>query len=283
MRCALRIRVYLRSSVVNSLIDTPVTTPSLEDLLHVAIDAAYLAGRRSLAYFNTPIAVDIKSDDTPVTRADREAERTIRESITRYFPTHAILGEEEGSTPGDADYRWIIDPIDGTKTFIRGVPFYGTLIGVEVKGQPSVGVCYLPALDEMVHAATGLGCHWNGRSAQVSTINKLSDAALLVTDVGTAQKRSNAYNRLAQATRFQRTWGDCYGYVLVATGRAEAMLDPLMNPWDAAPFLPILTEAGGHFTTWKGEATIYGKDAVATNAVLHTDVLSILQSETPAR
>ena len=255
-------------------------TPALKDLLHVAIDAAYLAGRRSLAYFNTPIAVDIKSDDTPVTRADREAERAIREHVLRYYPTHSILGEEEGPTQGDEDFRWIIDPIDGTKTFIRGVPFYGVLIGVEVKGQPSVGVCYLPALDEMVHAATGMGCHWNGRPCRVSDIATLDQSALIVTDVGAAQSRSDAYDRLAKKTKFQRTWGDCYGYVLVATGRAEVMLDPMLNPWDGAPFLPILTEAGGHFTSWRGVSTIWGKDAVATNAALHTQVLSILQSET---
>src|SRR6266566_9095998 len=136
--------------------------PNLRELLAVAAEAAYLGGRRTLTYFNTGVAVETKSDNTPVTRADRESEEVIRERIKRSFPEHAIIGEEGGATKGNADYRWIIDPIDGTKTFICGVPFYGVLIGVEVKGKPSVGAIYLPAFDEMVTAASGLGCCWNG-------------------------------------------------------------------------------------------------------------------------
>jgi histidinol phosphatase-like enzyme (inositol monophosphatase family) len=255
--------------------------PSLSDLLSVATEAAYLGGRWTLAYFNTGVAVEIKADDTPVTCADRESERIIRERIGRSFPEHAILGEEGGSHEGDPDYRWIIDPIDGTKTFVSGVPLYGVLIGVEVKRRPAVGVIYMPALDEMVSAATGLGCHWNGRPARVSATSRLEEAAMMTTSVRACTARSDAYGRLAAATRFQRTWGDCYGYVLVATGRAEVMLDPAMNPWDCAALLPILEEAGGHFTTWAGEATIWGKDGVGTNAALHRLVLEILKSEKP--
>lgn len=253
--------------------------PSLSDLLSVAIEAAYRGGRRTLAYFNTGVSVEMKEDQTPVTCADRESEQVIRECIGRSFPGHSILGEEGGSVEGDPDYRWIIDPIDGTKTFVCGVPLYGVLIGVEVRGDPAVGVVYLPALDEMVSAAAGLGCFWNGRPAHVSTVTDLAEAVILVTDATSAQARSDAYERLARVTGFQRTWGDCYGYVLVATGRAEVMLDTAMNPWDCAPMLPILREAGGQFTTWVGEATIWGKDAVGTNAALHAPVLEILKSE----
>jgi histidinol-phosphatase len=256
--------------------------PSLSDLLAVATDAAYAGGRRTLAYFNTNVEVETKADNTPVTRADREAEAVIRQIITRHYPSHAILGEETGATPGDAGYRWIIDPIDGTKTFIHGVPFYGVLVAVEVAGKAAVGVVYLPALDEMITAATGLGCRWNGRPARVSTVARLEDATLLTTNVTRSQARSDAYDRLVAKTKLHRTWGDCYGYVLVATGRAEIMLDAAMNPWDCAPLLPILTEAGGHFTTWSGEATIYGPDAVGTNAALNEQVLSILKAENRA-
>lgn len=255
--------------------------PSLSDLLSVATEAAYLGGRRTLAYFNTGVAVEMKPDETPVTCADRESERLIRDRIRRTFPDHTILGEEGGTDAGDPAYRWIIDPIDGTKTFIRGVPFYGVLIGVEVRGEPSAGVAYLPALDEMVSAATGLGCSWNGRPAHVSAVSTLAEAAVMVTSVTAAIARSDAYERLAAATQLQRTWGDCYGYVLLATGRAEAMLDTVVNPWDCAAVLPILQEAGGHFTTWAGEATIWGKDGVGTNAALHRPVLEILASEKP--
>ena len=253
--------------------------PDLKELLAVASDAAYLGGRRTLAYFNSGVAVETKADNTPVTCADREAEEVIRARILRSFPTHSIMGEEGGSSQGDSEYRWIIDPIDGTKTFICGVPFYGVLIGVEVKGQPSVGVVYLPAFDEMVSAATGMGCSWNGRPAHVSNVSSLDKAALLTTSVTSATARSDAYEKLTAKTKLQRTWGDCYGYVLVATGRADIMIDPEMHPWDCAPFMPIMEEAGGHFTTWDGTRTIWGKDAIASNAALHAQVLAITKAE----
>jgi len=258
-----------------------LSQPSLKELLNVACEAAYLGGRRTLAYFNAGVSVETKADQTPVTCADREAEEVIRARIARSFPAHAILGEEGGETSGGSSappYRWIIDPIDGTKTFIRGVPLYGVLIGVEVGGRPAVGVVYLPALDEMVAAASGLGCLWNGRTARVSPISHLEDATLLTTSVRSALARSGAFAQLTAKTKLQRTWGDCYGYVLVATGRAEIMLDPEMKPWDSAPFLPILEEAGGRFTTWDGKATIWGPDAAATNGALHEQVLDILKA-----
>src|SRR3954465_1516000 len=160
-----------------------MSAPALNDLLNVAIDAAYDAGRRTLAYFNTRVAVETKADNTPVTCADREAEEMIRATILKRFPTHSILGEEGGIHEGsDKRFRWIIDPIDGTKSFICGVPLYGVLIGVEVDGKAVVGVCYMPALDEMVRAATGRGCTWHGtsassveaRPAHVSPVSKLS-------------------------------------------------------------------------------------------------------------
>ena len=257
--------------------------PSLNELLNVAIDAAYLGGRRTLAYFNTGVAVETKADNTPVTLADREAEQVIRSVIARHYPDHAILGEEGGDTAGrDPSHKWIIDPIDGTKSFVHGVPLYGVLIGVEIRGRASVGVIYLPALDEMVCAADGLGCTWNGRPARVSSVARLEDALLTTTSPESARARSDAYERLAARCRIVRAWGDCYGYALVATGRADVMLDPKMNPWDCAPMVPILREAGGHFTDWQGEETIWGKDAVATNGKLLAPVLEILRSEKPS-
>ena len=254
--------------------------PSLSDLLAVATDAAYAAGRRTLAYFNTRIDVETKPDNTPVTCADREAEDMIRATVLRHFPTHSILGEEGGIHEGDPSHRWIIDPIDGTKSFVCGVPLYGVLIGVEVHGRPQVGVVYLPALDEMVAAATGMGCTWNGRPARVSKTGRLADAVISCTSITTALSRSDAFERITAQAKVTRGWGDCYGHVLVATGRADIMMDPRMNPWDAAPFLPIYQEAGGHYTTWKDEPTIWGPDGVGTNSALHAEVLSILKGET---
>jgi histidinol-phosphatase len=254
--------------------------PSLAELLEVAVEAAYRAGRRTLAYFNTGVSVDRKADETPVTIADREAERLLRERIAHYFPDHAILGEEEGETAGNPDYRWILDPIDGTKSFIAGVPLYGTLVGVEVRGRPSVGVIYLPGVDDLIAAADGKGCTWNGRPCRVSAVTDLKEAVVVTSSIMTGQERSDAFNKLAAATRLQRTWGDAFGYALVATGRAEIMLDAILSPWDVGPMLPILREAGGRFTDWQGQETIYSGDGVATNAALHGAVLDILRAET---
>jgi histidinol-phosphatase len=251
--------------------------PTLAELLTVAQDAAYLGGKRTLAYFNTGVQPDMKSDDTPVTIADREAESIIRARILKSFPDHSILGEEEGATTGSAPYRWICDPIDGTKAFVAGVPLYGVLIGVEREGVPVVGVIYLPPLGDMVSAATGMGAYWNGRPCKVSDKTELKDALVVSSSIRRAQARSGAYEELASQVRLCRTWGDAFGYAMVATGRAEVMLDPVLSPWDVGPMPVILAEAGGKFSTWKGESTIYGPDGLGTNGVLHDKVQAILQ------
>jgi len=250
--------------------------PDLQALLAVAQEAAWVGGRRTLAHFRTgTAATEWKPDQTPVTLADREAEGLIRGVISRSFPEHAILGEEDGETYGPAPVRWIIDPLDGTRTFVRGVPLFGTLVGVEAGDEPVVGVIYMPALDEMVAAARGEGCTWNGRPCRVSN-TPLDEALLVVTDERAARARSGAYARLVDRTAMQRTWADCYGYVLVATGRAEVALDPAMNVWDCAALLPVVEEAGGRFTDWRGRRTIRGGEAVATNGLVHDDVVALL-------
>jgi histidinol-phosphatase len=248
-------------------------------MLDVAIEAAYLGGRRTLAYFNTGVDVETKGDDTPVTRADREAEVVIRETLAKYFPTHAILGEEHGRSAGDPDYTWIVDPIDGTKSFVHGVPLYGVVIGCEVKGEPRVGAIYLPALGDMIAAAEGLGATWNGRRTRVSDVATLDKATLLAGSITRAIKRSDAYENLANQVKLNRGWGDVFGYALVATGRAEIMLDPTISIWDIAGVAPIVREAGGFFGNWKGEATIKGPDSVAVNGALRDVVVRTLQAE----
>jgi histidinol phosphatase-like enzyme (inositol monophosphatase family) len=254
-----------------------VREPTIREILAVAVDAAREGGKRTLAYFNAGTPVEWKVDRTPVTVADRESEVAIRRVIGRAFPDHTILGEEQGETPGTAPYRWIVDPLDGTRTFVRGVPLYGTLIGVEHQGEPIVGVVYLPALDEIVAAARGDGCTWNGQPCRVSAVARMEDALVVTTDERVARARSGAYDRLVANVALTRTWADCYAYVLVATGRAEVALDPVMNLWDCAALLPIVEEAGGKFTDWKGERTIRGNEAVATNAALHDTVLAALR------
>ena len=249
--------------------------PSLRDILDFAVGAAWQAGRITLRHFQTGVAVERKADDSPVTAADRGVEQALREMIQERFPGDAILGEEQGEQTGSTSRRWIIDPIDGTKSFVHGVPLYGVMIGVEVDGVPSAGVVYLPALDEMVAAAVGLGCTWNGRPARVSDVSDLTQAVLLCTDFESLEEhgRADAYRNLRKDVTFARGWGDCYGHILVATGRAEIMLDPVMNVWDSAALPPIIEEAGGTFTDWKGERTIWGEEAVSTNGALFDAVM----------
>src|SRR5262249_45017515 len=231
-----------------------MTSNQLDEILDFAIGAAREAGKVTLDFFRTGVAVQSKPDQSPVTMADLRAEEKLRELIGSKYPDHDITGEEYGETARSSRYRWILDPIDGTQSFIRGVGMYGVLIGLEIDGQPVLGVANFPALGEIVYAARGLGCYWNGRPVRVSEIKSLGDATLLMTDVPSLYQhgRGQAYQRLSRAVRFERTWGDCYGHILVATGRAEIMLDPVMNVWDCAPLLPILQEAGGTFTDWNG-------------------------------
>ncbi len=251
--------------------------PSLGALLDVARTAARAGGRRTLESFGGRVPAETKDDGSPVTPSDRAAEDEIRRVIRRAFPGHTIVGEEGGEAPGDPNFRWIIDPIDGTQSFIHGVPLYAVLVAVEVAGRPSVGVIHLPALDETVEAAVGRGCRWNGRTAHVSAIGDLRDATVLTTSVRALESRGVPFRRLASATHTQRGWGDGYGFALVATGRADAMVDVGLKVWDSAPLLPILEEAGGRFTDWHGEATIDAEDVLGSNGAVHAALLKLLR------
>lgn len=221
---------------------------------------------------------EAKGDGTPVTIADREAERLVRDRVERRYPDHAILGEEFGESNEGARVRWILDPVDATRSFMRGVPLYGVLIGIEVEGVSVVGVAHFPPLRETVAAGAGLGCTLNGTPCRVSPVSRLEEAVVSTTDVERILSRPEGagWRRLQQRASFSRTWGDCYGHALVATGRIEAQVDPVMASWDAGPFLTIMTEAGGRFTTLKGEATLHGGSGVSTNGLLHEVVLGEL-------
>jgi histidinol-phosphatase len=254
-----------------------------EDLsayLDFITETAFLAGRLTLAYYQTGTQPDYKPDDTPVTIADRKTEELIRSRIEAAYPKHAIIGEEYGfDEKQDASHRWIIDPIDGTKSFMRGVPLYAVLIGLEIEGKVEAGAAYFPALDEMLAAATGLGCWWNGRRAHVSSITRLNQGYITCTTVKSliTPNRQEPWNRLLNACYFQTGWSDAFGYLLVATGRAELALDPVMNIWDCGPFPPIFREAGGYFGDWHGNPTIYAGEALGTTQALLPEVLSIIQ------
>jgi histidinol phosphatase-like enzyme (inositol monophosphatase family) len=243
----------------------------LNELLEFAVDLAHGAGEITLQYFKKKPETSKKSDGSYVTIADREAESYLRKRIAERFPDDGILGEEEGELEGASGRRWILDPIDGTFAFVHGVPFYGVLIAVEIKSEMSVGVVNIPALGEMVSAAKGLGCFLNGEPARVSSTAELKDALLLSTSF------AGQMAGLQACAKVSRTWGDCYGYVLVATGRADIMLDPVMNLWDCAPLLPIVEEAGGTFTDWRGVRTADGGNSIATNGVLFEEVMSLIR------
>eukprot|EP00913_Durusdinium_trenchii_P028292 g26520.t1 len=228
--------------------------------------------------------VERKADESPVTIADRGAEELLRKRITQAWPDDGILGEELGETPSQNGFRWILDPIDGTKAFVHGVGQFGTLIGLEQGHEVLLGVANFPALHEIVYAANGLGTWWQigasePKRASVSSVPALSDALFCFTEVNGFHKigRSDAFEALRTNCRVARGWGDCYGHILVATGRADVMVDPELNPWDAAPLLPIVEEAGGCFADWTGRNTIHGGNGFSSNGALKDRVLELLR------
>lgn len=253
-----------------------------EDLrryLDFATETAWQAGRLTLGYFQTDVRTDYKDDQTPVTVADRKAEELIRGRIEKRYPNHAIVGEEFGAAEAEgASHRWFIDPIDGTRSFVRGIPMYAVLLGLEIDGEVRVGAAYFPALGEMLAAASGEGCWWNGRRARVSEISRLQDGLLAHYDAATFERfgRGAAWERLQAASGFRAGWADAYGHMLVATGRAELMLDPIMSDWDCGPWPPILAEAGGYFGDWQGKTTIYAKEGLSTTKALLPEVLELI-------
>ncbi len=251
----------------------------LKQLLDFAVRLARAAGDITLRHFKGSFIAERKADHSFVTIADLEAERNLRANIERTFPADGILGEEEFEKIGTSGRRWIIDPIDGTYSFVHGVPLYAVLIGLEIDGESILGAVNLPAMNELVYAARGLGCFWNDEPAHVSATKSLGEALLLATDCGTCEQYG--FGPAAQALQRQvsarRTWGDAYGHVLVATGRADIMLDPVMNVWDCAALPPIVEEAGGTFTDWQGVRTIHGGNAISTNGLLFDDVMKTIK------
>jgi histidinol-phosphatase len=256
----------------------------LKARLEFAVTATRAAGNHTLKYFQQGIAVERKADESPVTVADREAEQLLRAAAAAKYPDDGILGEELGEVPGRSGYRWIFDPIDGTKSFISGVPLYSTLVGLEFEGESVLGVILIPALDECAYAAKGQGAWYTHGSAaavpaRVSQKDRLRDSLFVTSEVKTYSQfdRAGAYDRLQSAAWLTRTWGDGYGYLLVATGRAELMVDPKMNVWDCAALQPVIEEAGGKFTDWIGRPTIHSGEAIASNGLVHAEALALMK------
>jgi histidinol phosphatase-like enzyme (inositol monophosphatase family) len=252
----------------------------LEEYLAFAVALAQEAGKIAMSYFRTELEVQSKADASPVTRADKETEQFIRAAIERQYPDHGILGEELGEVNAGARWRWIVDPIDGTQSFIHGVPLFTTLIGLECDGEPVLGVIHCPPQAETVAAAQGLGCRWNGQPCRVSAVADLAQARLNVTDYADLLRRNpKLATALLGGVRMARGWADAYSYLLVATGRAEIALDPGMSAWDCAPLKPIVEEAGGRYTDLMGIETIRGVGALATNGLLHDAVLAMARQD----
>ncbi len=253
--------------------------------MEAAEAAARVAGAVALAHYRRGVVAETKGDGTPVSVADRQAEAAVRSWLEARFPGDGIVGEELGVARPEAQRRWLVDPIDGTKTFIRRVPLWGTLVALVEGDEVLAGAAFFPAVEELVVAARGAGCLWNGVPARVSQVARLSEATVLATDerfAGNVHQRTR-WNRLVDGAAQSRSWGDCYGYLLLATGRAEVMVDGVMAPWDAAALKPIVEEAGGVFTDWKGRRTAFGGDTIATNSALADAVRRLLVEGAPPR
>ena len=250
-------------------------------LLNAVEEAARLGGSMALGFFRKTLHIETKRDGSLVTQADRAVETGLRDWIAEKFPEDGVLGEEFAEHNPGAARRWIIDPIDGTFSFAHGVPLWGTLIAVARGEQVVAGAIHCPAVGELVCAANGNGAWSNGVRCKVSDVARLSDATVLTTDIrfAASPEKAAGWRALSQQAKTVRGWSDCYGYLLVATGRADVMLDAAMSPWDAAALVPVLEEAGGVFTDWKGRRTAFGGDGVATNAALAGEVRSVLSTE----
>lgn len=270
-----------------AMTDGPESWGYLHDGRLIAlIDAAHAAADLTLTHYRQmDLVVEAKADDSPVTIADKSAEQLVRHRIGDAFTDDTVQGEEFADAVGGSRYRWIVDPIDGTKSFVCGVPLYSTLLALLIDDEPLAGIIVIPALGETVCAAVGMGCWYRPRRdarwsrSRVSSKTDMRSSVLLTSQRDLFLRRGAEANfaALEEIAWVTRTWGDGYGYLLVATGRAEIMVDPQCNPWDIAAMGPILSEAGGQFSDWKGVASVTSGEGVATNGKLHDEVLRHLR------
>lgn len=256
---------------------------SVSPRLSFALEAVRKAGLSTLEYFQKNVAVELKGDHSPVTIADKNAEQILRDELAERYPGETILGEEQGLT-GSGNTRWIIDPIDGTKSFVAGVPLYATLLSYEVEGIPELGVAYFPALDELVYAERGKGCFMNGKPVEVTKRLTTEDGFLACGGPNSMIKygRWDGFAKLSQRALATRTWSDAYGHCLVATGRIDAMIDPVVSRWDLSAIRLIVEEAGGRFTDFQGGDPFvkgdFGLEAISSNGHVHDEILRVYAS-----
>ena len=248
-----------------------------DELKSFAKELAMASGNLIKNYWRTDINIETKADESPVTIADKKSEELMREMIMKQFPDHGILGEEFGEHNKDAEYKWILDPIDGTKSFICGTVTFGTLIALTKNHQPVLGVINQPILDEFL-IGDNETAELNGRSVKVRDCSDLSKAILLTTDHLNVEKyqKIKKFEELIHKVKLYRQWGDCYGYYLVATGYADIMIDPIMSIWDMMALIPVIRGAGGTITDYHGSDPVHGASIIATGGKIHQEVISIL-------
>ena len=253
--------------------------PEWRTRYELAVEAARAAGDVAKAIYDTTIEVEWKADNSPVTVADKRAEEHIRAAVRRLFPDDGFLGEEYGAESGRSGFRWVIDPIDGTRSFVRHIPMWATLIGLEYRGEQIGGVVYAPVFNQLHRALRGDGAYRDDRRIRVSDVSTLSEAFLCYSSVSWFRRagREEMFFDLAARTQRQRGYGDYYGFLLVAEGAVELMVDHGVHPWDVAAVKPLVEEAGGTFTDWAGTPTIDRPDVLASNGKLHREVLDILK------
>lgn len=238
---------------------------------------ASLSQKEILKYFRTDVSIDLKSDNSPVTIADKNTEELIRKKIERKYPSHGILGEEFGEINSTAEYKWVIDPIDGTKSFICGSVLFGTQIALLKNSLPILGAINFPALNQFLIGDNN-SAQINDKNVCVRNCSSISEAVLLTGDYLNIKKYQNisAFNYLIKKVKLYRGWGDCYGYYLLASGFADVMIDPIMSLWDSLPLIPIIKGAGGTITDYQGNDAVNGESIVASNAEIHSEVIELL-------
>jgi histidinol-phosphatase len=253
--------------------------PDWRTRYELAVEVARKAGSLAKAVYESTFEVEWKADNSPVTVADKKAEELIREAVKKHFPGDGFLGEEFGNEPSVTGFRWVIDPIDGTKSFVRRIPIWATLVGLEYRGEQIGGVAYIPVFNQLYRALRGDGAYRDDRRIRVSDVTELSEALLCYSSIGWFRKvgREATFLELTARTQRQRGYGDFYGFVLVAEGAVELMVEHGVSPWDVAATKAIIEEAGGTFTDWDGAPTIDRPDVLASNGKLHRAVLDILK------
>jgi len=253
----------------------------LKSRYEAGIELAQLAAKTAMGYYETALEVEWKKDESPVTIADREAESTLRSNLKKYFKNDGFLGEEYGNEPGSSGYRWIIDPIDGTRNFVRGIPIWATLLGLEYKGEMLAGIAVVPTLNQTFRAMKGDGAFRNNTKINVSNVNNLAASQLFYSSISWFVKAGmeKEFLALAAHTERQRGFGDFYGFVLVAQGAGEIMLEHGVHAWDVAAIIPIVEEAGGKFSDWNGNKSIEASDVLVTNGLLHQQSLDFIQGK----